>query len=92
MTVHELKTWPSYFRDLWWGLKKFEVRKNDRDFKIDDIIILREYEMKDDSYSGRAIRIKITYIAKMPWPIDNFIGFQFKRLKKYNNYRSDYDG
>lgn len=34
--VHELKIAPEYFKDVRTGLKKFEIRKNDRDFKVGD--------------------------------------------------------
>jgi hypothetical protein len=43
MKVHELKTWPREFRAVARGQKAFEVRKNDRGFETDDIVILREF-------------------------------------------------
>ena len=39
---HELKTETEYYQAVDRGDKSFEVRKNDRDFKIFDMVILHE--------------------------------------------------
>ncbi len=57
---HELKIMPKYFLYVKWGIKKFELRKNDRGFEVGDYVKLREYNGK--SYSGEFLWIKITYI------------------------------
>jgi hypothetical protein len=59
--IHELKTWPGPFQATWNGLKLFEFRKNDRDFKVGDTLLLREYDPYI-GYTGREIITKITYI------------------------------
>ena len=41
---HCLKTIQPYFADVENGTKTFEVRKNDRNFKIGDILFLQEYD------------------------------------------------
>lgn len=58
---HELKTLPKYFRAVLENKKTFEVRKNDRDFKVGDILILKEWTPRK-GYSGNEISKKITYI------------------------------
>jgi ASC-1-like (ASCH) protein len=45
MTIeHELKCRPEYFQRIAIGQKSFEVRKNDRNFQVGDIIILKEHD------------------------------------------------
>lgn len=62
IVTHELKTWPKYFNDVWYGRKKFELRKNDRDFKVGDELWLREYEPITGTYSDYSVYADITYI------------------------------
>lgn len=72
MKVHELKVWPEYFEELLKGNKTFEIRKNDRDYKIGDIILLQEYDPNKSyvchicdchKYTGRELKYKVTYIT-----------------------------
>lgn len=60
--THELKILPKYFDDVFWQRKQFEVRRHDRDFKVGDILILKEWISGTQSYSGRSISIPIKYI------------------------------
>ena len=59
---HNLKTWIPYFEDIINGLKTFELRKNDRDFSVGDILILEEYDKENDLRTGRTIEAKVIYI------------------------------
>lgn len=43
-TVHHLKTWPQYFKLMQLGLKTFEFRRDDRNFRQGDLLILQEWE------------------------------------------------
>lgn len=63
MKVKTLKTKPKYFEMQLKGLKNFEVRKNDRDFQVGDILCLEEF-YKD--YTGRFIHVEVTYILNNP--------------------------
>lgn len=58
---HELKCWPGYFQDISRGLKTFEIRHNDRNFKSGDILYLREWSPDSREYSGRSLRRIVTY-------------------------------
>jgi len=62
MKMHELKTVNPYFTDVYNGYKKFEIRKNNRDFKVGDILWLREYTLKSGFYSGRSVLCNVGYI------------------------------
>ena len=61
-TIHELKILPKYYKDVVSGKKNFELRKFDRDYKVGDILLLREYE--NNKYTGREVRVGIGYILK----------------------------
>lgn len=62
--VHELKTWPSFFNAVMNGVKPFEVRKLDRNFKVGDYLLLREFNPNNGSYTGAVCTRQITYILK----------------------------
>jgi len=67
MQTHELKVWPPYFEHLLDGRKRFEVRRNDRDFHVGDEIKFREWVPKqhghvEDYYTGRNYWMRIRYI------------------------------
>jgi hypothetical protein len=60
---HYLKTEPKSFKEVYFLRKKFELRKNDRDFKVGDMITLLEY--RDGSLTGKFIAdLRIKYILK----------------------------
>jgi hypothetical protein len=65
---HELKTWPDFFRRVVSGEKTFEIRKDDRGFRGGDVLWLREYVNRTDSYTGRELRVRVTYLLAGEWP------------------------
>jgi hypothetical protein len=70
--VHELKCWPTYFQPIVDGTKPFEIRQDDRQFKVGDILRLREWDYAGESYTGREIRKRVTYITA--WAqVDNHV-------------------
>jgi hypothetical protein len=62
--IHELKTWPAYFQAIVNGQKTFEIRKNDRNFHVDDELVLKEYNPAEQKYTGRELRVKVTYMTE----------------------------
>lgn len=58
---HQLKTETCYFEAVQSRVKMFEIRFNDRDFKVGDVLILREIE--DNDYTGRVLTVHVTYIT-----------------------------
>ncbi|WP_430394827.1 DUF3850 domain-containing protein [Enterococcus faecalis] len=60
-TIHELKILPEYFEAVVSGNKRFEIRKNDRNYQKGDVLRLNEYQ--DGQYTGDVHVAEITYIT-----------------------------
>lgn len=58
---HVLKLNSEYYDDVVSGFKKFEIRFNDRDYKVGDILVLEEYDGID--YTGDRCKRIVTYIT-----------------------------
>jgi hypothetical protein len=69
MTVHELKSWPEFFAPVASQEKTFELRRNDRDYQVGDVLVLREWKpdvLHEDEgeYTGRSCRRRISYVLE----------------------------
>jgi hypothetical protein len=71
MAIHELKSWSEMFEAVISRAKPFEVRLNDRGFKVGDYLHLREWAPPDEigredhepgEYTGREAIVVITYM------------------------------
>lgn len=60
--THELKTWVQYFKDIVYGGKNFELRKNDRGFMVGDTLLLKEWDNVNTKYTNNVISVRVTYI------------------------------
>lgn len=60
--VHTLKVWRQWFTAVVDGTKTFEVRVNDRGFKVGDVLVLREFDPETETYSGRSVSCRVTYL------------------------------
>jgi phosphoribosyl-ATP pyrophosphohydrolase len=60
---HKLKILPHHFKAVKSGEKTFELRKNDRGFKVGDTLILQECSITG-AYSGDEITKEISYILE----------------------------
>ncbi len=61
---HDLKSWPDFFEPVASGVKQFELRLNDRKFKVGDVLRLREFDDRKGIYTGREVRKRITYLLE----------------------------
>ena len=67
---HVLKTDHVVFQDVLDGNKTFEIRFNDRDYQVGDLVILKETEFTGEQmksgqplvYTGREIQKRISYV------------------------------
>lgn len=60
--IHEIKCWSEYFHEIISGNKTFELRKNDRDFKVGDVLHLREYNPERKYFTDRSAMFEVKYI------------------------------
>lgn len=58
---HDLKISCDYFDDVRRGYKTFEVRYNDRKFKVGDVLLLREVNKKG-IYTKRELLCEVSYL------------------------------
>lgn len=62
--THELKTWPSCFAAAKAGNKPFDVRENDRNFLVGDLLVLREFDPDGERYTGQSITRWVSYVLE----------------------------
>lgn len=63
LKIHDLKILPEYYEQVVKGRKNFELRKDDRDYHVGDMVRFHEY--KDGEYTGRkSYAIPILYILR----------------------------
>ncbi|MFC0758474.1 DUF3850 domain-containing protein [Enterococcus faecalis] len=77
--IHELKIDREYFIAVLEDLKKFEIRFNDRNFKVGDIVILNEIDKINRKLTGRQIKTKITYITNYEQK-SNYVVFGIEKI------------
>lgn len=61
---HELKIHPGHYKNVLLGLKKVEIRKNDRNFQENDLLILNEFDPETEKYTGSQVKRKVDLIIK----------------------------
>ena len=61
--VHYLKIRPEYYLPVTRGIKQFELRKDDRGYKVGDLVVLQEWD--GEKYTGReSFHLQIQYILR----------------------------
>jgi hypothetical protein len=69
---HILKTNSDIFQKIVEGKKKFELRLGVRDIKEGDFLILEEWDIKNERYTGRKLEKKVKFVLKTKeiqfWP------------------------
>ena len=72
--IHYLKTYIEFFQAIKRGEKNFELRKNDRDYKVGDFLVLMEYDPAIGFTKSDDIWLKVTYILdKQPYVPKGYI-------------------
>jgi hypothetical protein len=58
-TIHRLKTWRTPFQLVKYRLKWFEIRKDDRNYKTDDVLVLDEWNEYDNRYTDEEPLVRL---------------------------------
>lgn len=63
--THNLKIWPEYFASVRDGLKRAELRWNDREYQAGDILDLCEWDPNEEAFTGDFISVTVTHVAEL---------------------------
>jgi len=61
---HDLKTYPEYFDAVADGSKPFELRYDDRGYRVGDTLLLRRYDPLSGGYTGETMERRVTYVLR----------------------------
>jgi hypothetical protein len=62
--IHVLKTWPEMYAAVSDGLKTVEIRRDDRGYRVGDLLLLRCYDPVTATFSGARCVRKVTHIVR----------------------------
>ncbi len=78
--VHKLKTLPPFFQDILDNKKTFEIRYNDRDYKVGHYLLIQEYSSCE--YTGRECMRKVSYVVSLDKLIgSNYVGMSIRPIE-----------
>ena len=60
--IHHLKILPRFFEDIVSNHKRFEIRYDDRMYRVGDVLVL--HEMRNEAMTGRKIHVQVQYIHR----------------------------
>lgn len=62
--THTLKLCSKYFSASQYNLKMFEIRLHDRDYRVDDLVVLQEWDYFEGDFqpSGKEVYRRISFI------------------------------
>lgn len=62
--AHRIKITPKYFNLVSARIKNFELRKNDRDYRVGDTLVLCEWNGGGGYFTGNEISRKVKYLLE----------------------------
>ncbi|MBU3923860.1 MAG: DUF3850 domain-containing protein [Nanoarchaeota archaeon] len=83
----EKKIWPEYFQEILNGNKTYELRLADWECNEGDILVLKEWNPKTKTHTGRVIEKEVGFVGKIKnfnfWPKEDVekYGYQIISLK-----------
>ncbi|WP_337263342.1 MULTISPECIES: DUF3850 domain-containing protein [unclassified Serratia (in: enterobacteria)] len=84
MKTHHLKIQPEYFAAVVSGDKKAEIRINDRDYEVGDMLRLNEYGQRPAlnglmGFSGEFIWARVTHITDLSKWLPGYVMLSIER-------------
>lgn len=68
MATHYVKSWAHFYDAIAAGQKTHDLRKNDRDYRVGDKLILQRYDNINGVYTGEELPVEVTYITNNTVP------------------------
>ena len=82
--IHKLKCWPEFYAALIAGDKRDELRLNDRNYKVGDVLILQEYDNNIDLYTGDESKWLVTWIVDGFGLKDGYVAMSVKPVGTFS--------
>lgn len=82
---HHLKTWPEFYQAVKSGDKTFEERANDRDYKVEDTLVLEEFDPISQGYTGDVLEKRVPYLLGPPYAKDGHVIMSLAETKSCDN-------
>lgn len=82
LNQHQLKLDPQFYQAIIDQRKTFEIRKNDRNFKVGDLLHLKVFD--GQRYTGSTAIVQVTYISDYEQK-EGYVVMSIKLLE-YGNY------
>ena len=77
---HNLKVWPEHFKLVKAEVKSFELRLDDRGYRVGDILNLREFDPVSEEFTGQALKRTVTcIIGGGPWLTEGYVCLGLKK-------------
>lgn len=80
INFHFLKIWPEHYQAVISGMKKAELRKNDRNYSVGDSLILKEYRPKARKFTGLEAHVLVTHVADVGEWLPDYVMLSFELL------------
>lgn len=61
MKRHHLKIWPGFIDAIWDDLKRYEVRRDDRNYGVGDWLIMREWDPDTELWGADMLSAVVTH-------------------------------
>ncbi len=80
--THALKTWTEFYQAVEAGIKPFEIRRDDRPFKVGETLLLQEWDNIKKEYTGNETKRTITFILRNAEMFGLMPGFAIMGIKE----------